>query len=189
MYYRPFNRSMGLRIIDEFLNDIQALIKNTLTDWYINSLTEACKRYSLHALLGSTHGLFTSDSCCRLARHDRYITYNKIIKNCWIIRGTCSLTIIIFSIPLIKKGCSRTEYSPRTCKHLKMLLKKNNHLIGWGSVAPLNSPQPISFMIFNSILILEIFFVCFNIWDKLFHVQSVSIGLTTVENPGEGAYF
>ena len=87
MYHRPFNRSMGLWIINEFLNDIEALIKNTLTDWYIISLTEACKRYSLQALLGSTHGLFTSESCCRLARHDRYITYNKIIKNCWIIRG------------------------------------------------------------------------------------------------------
>ena len=26
---------MGLWIINEFLNDIEALIKNTLTDWYI----------------------------------------------------------------------------------------------------------------------------------------------------------
>ena len=141
------------------------------------------KRYSLQALLGSTHGLFTSESCCRLARHDRYITYNKIITNCWIIRGFNTLYMYFTDIPLIKKGCSRTEYSPRTCKHLKILLKKNNHLIGWGSVAPLNSSQPISFMIFNSTLILGIFFFCFNIWDKLFHAQSVTIELTTVADP------
>ena len=34
---------MGLWIINEFLNDIQTLNRNTLTDWYIISFTEGAK--------------------------------------------------------------------------------------------------------------------------------------------------
>lgn len=63
-----------------------------------------------------------------------------------------------------------------------MLLKKNNHLTGWGSVAPLNSPQPISFMIFNSILILGIFF-CF--FQHLRQVISCTVSTNRVNYSGE----
>ena len=63
-----------------------------------------------------------------------------------------------------------------------MLLKKNNHLTGWGSVAPLNSPQPISFMIFNSILILGIFF-CF--FQHLRQVISFTVSTNRVNYSGE----
>lgn len=67
-----------------------------------------------------------------------------------------------------------------------MIIEKNNDLIGWGSVAwALNSAQPfLSYL--TAFLFGEFFFFCFNIWDKLFHAQSVSIELTTVEGPGKG---
>ena len=63
-----------------------------------------------------------------------------------------------------------------------MLLKKNNHLTGWGSVAPLNSPQPISFMIFNSISYFGNFF---RLFQHLRRVISCTVSTNRVNYSGE----